>query len=117
MTITVTDADPFLCQLSLRGLFTGEGEEEEEADSSSYKLTILSNLCSYVTLYWLKETQQVLAAVTQFVAMRRENICAMMKKAMPFCSEEELEDVVTHDDGMHVHKLITAVNNVSGAYF
>ena len=56
------------------------------------------------------------SAVTNFIDMRRENVAAMVKSAMPICSPEEVEEIVTHDDGMHVHKLITAVINVSAYY-
>jgi hypothetical protein len=54
----------------------------------------------------------VQATVQRFLDMRRENVAVMIKSAMPICSDEEVEAIVTHDDGAHVHKLIHAVNNV-----
>jgi predicted GTPase len=101
----------FVCFLfnSLRDLFT---EDSDEIDDTSYRHTI-QNFCLYVTHQWLKESQRVNKAVSRFIEMRRENVAIMIKSAMPICSEDEVEAIVTHDDGMHVHKLITAVTNVS----
>ena len=93
----------------MHNLFT---EEVEDTDKLSYKHTV-ANLCLHVTHHWLKEVQRVHVIVQEFMSMRRKNVSVMIKEAMPICSEEEVEAVVTHDDGVHVHKLITAVNNVS----
>jgi hypothetical protein len=99
---------------SMLNLFT---EEDKDADDElSYKHTI-ENLCLYVIHHWLKEVQLTHVAVQQFIDMRRENVSVLIKEAMPICSEEEVDAFVKHDDGVHVHKLIAAVNNVRAHVF
>ena len=87
-------------------------EEEEGSDEFTFKQTI-KNLCSYVIQKWFKDMQRVRDAVHEFICLRREKVSYLIKEAMPICTEDEVEAIVTHDDGVHVHKLITAVKNVS----
>jgi len=90
---------------SLRDLFY-----EDIKDDAGYQQTI-RKFCLYVTHEWLKKAQLVQAAVQGFIDMRRENVAVMVKNSLQICSPEEVEEIICHDDGMHVHKLITAVNN------
>jgi hypothetical protein len=92
----------------MRDLFT---EESSETDDLSYKHAI-AHLCLLVTRHLFKGAQCVQVAVQQFMDMRRANLTVLIKEVMPFCSNDEVDAIVTHDDGVHVHKLILAVKNV-----
>ena len=91
---------------SMRHLFSDDESDEDESTRP------LANLCCYMTQVWLSTAQRVRVVVSQYMAMRREKISSMAKTAMPFCTEEEIEAFVEHDDGVHIHKLIAAVNRV-----
>jgi hypothetical protein len=100
-------ADVCFLVYSLRGLFS-----EEVDDDSPHQHTI-EQFCMHVSGQWQREARLVQAAAAGFIDTRREQVAALVRSALPTCSPQEVELIVTHDDGMHVHKLITAVNNVS----